>query len=79
MESKPYTPSPTKIVGIGLNYKDHAAEQGKPLPKEPYVFLKALSALSRPGAPIVLNRHCTEVHFEGELAVVIGRECKAVS
>jgi len=75
---RPFNPVPTKIVGIGLNYKDHAAEQGKPLPPEPYVFLKALSALSKTGAPIVLNRHCTEVHFEGELAVVIGKTCKSV-
>ena len=45
---------PSKIVCIGLNYKDHAAEQGKPLPAEPLIFLKPSSAIVDPGASIVL-------------------------
>ena len=45
---------PSKIVAIGLNYKDHAAEQGKPLPKEPLMFLKPSTAVIGPDAPIVL-------------------------
>lgn len=70
---------PTKIIGIAYNYRDKATEQGKPLPEVPYTFIKALSALNAPGAPIRLNRHCTEVHFEAELAVVIGKTCRKVS
>lgn len=71
--------NPSKIIGIGLNYVDHAKEQGKPLPEVPLVFVKAVSALTNPGAPIKLNRHCTEVHYEAELAVIIGKKCKNVS
>lgn len=67
-----------KIVGIGLNYKDHALEQAKPLPEVPLVFLKPETALIKPGEAIKLNRHCTLVHFEGELAVVIGRKAHNV-
>ena len=70
---------PTKVVGIGLNYKDHALEQGKPLPEVPYVFLKATNALCGPGDTIQLNRHCTLVHHEAELMVVIGKTCKNVT
>ncbi len=66
---------PSKIIGIGLNYKDHALEQGKQLPQEPYVFLKAVSALLNPRETVKLNRYCTDVHFEAELAVVIGKPC----
>lgn len=71
--------NPSKIIGIGLNYKDHAKEQGKPLPEIPFVFIKAVSALTHPGSTIRLNRYCSEVHYEGELAVVIGRKCSRVA
>ncbi|MEW6057580.1 MAG: fumarylacetoacetate hydrolase family protein [Bdellovibrionota bacterium] len=78
-ELKLLAPSnPSKIIGIGLNYKEHAKEQGKPLPELPYVFLKAPSAIAAPGDTIRLTAYCTEVHFEGELVVVLGKQCKNV-
>ena len=51
--------SPSKIVGVGLNYRAHALEMGKPLPEEPLMFLKPLSALIGPGEPIVRPAGCT--------------------
>lgn len=70
---------PSKIVCIGLNYKDHAAEQGKPLPAEPLLFLKPSSAIVNPGEPIVLPAGVGRVDYESELAVVIGRRATKVS
>jgi 2-keto-4-pentenoate hydratase/2-oxohepta-3-ene-1,7-dioic acid hydratase in catechol pathway len=70
---------PSKIVCIGLNYKDHAAEQGKPLPAEPLIFLKPSSAIVDPGEPIVLPPDVGRVDYESELAVVIGRKATRVS
>lgn len=71
--------SPSKIVGVGLNYRAHALEMGKPLPAEPLLFLKPPSALIPTGAPIHRPRGYQRVDFEGELAVVIGRRCRHVS
>jgi 2-keto-4-pentenoate hydratase/2-oxohepta-3-ene-1,7-dioic acid hydratase in catechol pathway len=70
---------PSKIVCIGLNYKDHAAEQGKPLPAEPLIFLKPSTAIVDPGAPIVIPDGVGRVDYESELAVVIGRRATKVS
>jgi len=70
---------PSKIVCIGLNYKDHAAEQGKPLPAEPLIFLKPSSAIVNPGEPIVLPAGVGRVDYESELAIVIGRRATKVS
>lgn len=64
---------PTKIVCIGLNYAQHAAEMNKQVPDEPLFFLKPTTALQAPGAAIRLPPQSHEVHHEGELAVVIGR------
>ncbi len=64
--------APRKIVGIGRNYRDHAAELGNAMPSEPLLFLKATSSLIGPREPIVLPPESTEVHFEGEVALVIG-------
>src|SRR5438477_1959712 len=64
---------PSKIVGIGLNYKDHAEERKKPLPPEPLLFLKPPSALIAPGEEIVLPEASRRIDPEGELAVVIGK------
>ena len=69
---------PTKIVCVGLNFKAHAEEQGKPLPAEPLLFLKAPSALLAPGGDVVLPRQSAQVEFEGELALVIGRRARHV-
>lgn len=70
---------PSKIVCIGLNYKDHAAEQGKPLPAEPLLFLKPSSAIINPGEAIELPVGVGRVDYESELAVVIGRRATKVS
>ncbi|NHA68179.1 fumarylacetoacetate hydrolase family protein [Phycicoccus flavus] len=68
----------SKVVGIGKNYADHAAEMGSDVPEEPLMFLVPNTAVSGPGDPIVYPRQTQEVHYEGELAVVIGRMCKDV-
>ena len=70
---------PSKIVCIGLNYKDHAAEQGKPLPAEPLIFLKPSSAIVNPGEAIELPEGVGRVDYESEVAVVIGRRATKVS
>jgi len=70
---------PSKIVCIGLNYKDHAAEQGKPLPAEPLIFLKPSSAIVNPGEAIELPESVGRVDYESEVAVVIGRRATRVS
>jgi 2-keto-4-pentenoate hydratase/2-oxohepta-3-ene-1,7-dioic acid hydratase in catechol pathway len=61
-----------KIIGVGLNYRDHAKECGLPLPEEPTLFLKATSALAGPHDPIVIPRGAQCVDWEVELGVVIG-------
>ena len=71
--------TPSKIVCIGLNYKDHAAEQGKPLPAAPLIFLKPSTAIVDPGEPIVIPAGVGRVDYESELAVVIGRRATRVS
>ena len=68
-----------KIVCIGLNYSDHAAEVGSALPKEPQIFLKATSAISGPTDPIIRPRASQKLDYEVELAVVIGSEARYVS
>lgn len=69
----------SKVVGIGKNYADHVAEMGGAQPPaEPLVFLKPNTSVIGPGDPIVLPPQSREVHYEGELAVVIGRICKDV-
>ncbi len=64
---------PRKIVCVGLNYHDHAAEQGRDLPEAPILFAKFATALIEPGEAIVLPREDAHVDSEAELAVVIGR------
>jgi 2-keto-4-pentenoate hydratase/2-oxohepta-3-ene-1,7-dioic acid hydratase in catechol pathway len=70
---------PGKIVGVGLNYRDHAAEMKKSLPDEPLLFLKPPSAVIGPGERILLPPESSRVEFEGELAVVIGSISRRVS
>ena len=67
-------PDARKIVCIGLNYRDHAAESGVPVPTEPVLFSKYPTALIGHGATIVLPRVSQEVDYEAELVVVIGRK-----
>jgi 2-keto-4-pentenoate hydratase/2-oxohepta-3-ene-1,7-dioic acid hydratase in catechol pathway len=70
---------PSKIVAIGLNYKDHAAERNKPLPSEPLMFLKPSTAIIGPDLPIVLPENIGRVDHEAEVGVVIGTEAWQVS
>lgn len=65
--------SPSKIVCVGRNYKEHAAELGNPMPPEPLLFLKASSSVIGPEEAIELPPESKQVEHEGELAVVIGR------
>lgn len=67
--------SPSKIVCVGRNYREHAAELGNPMPAEPLLFLKAPSAVIGDGDTITLPPASERVEHEGELAVVIGRKC----
>lgn len=67
---------PSKIVCVGRNYAEHAAELGSSLPKEPLIFLKPPSAIIAPEEPIVLTPHSERVDYEGELAVVIQKNCR---
>src|SRR3954449_522922 len=68
----------SKVVGIGRNYAAHAAEMGGDVPAEPLMFIKPNTSVIGPGDPIFYPRQSSEVHFEGELAVVIGRICRDV-
>jgi 2-keto-4-pentenoate hydratase/2-oxohepta-3-ene-1,7-dioic acid hydratase in catechol pathway len=68
----------SKVIGIGRNYADHAREMGTEVPAEPMMFLIPNTAVVGPGEPVVIPPMTSEVHYEGELAVVIGRLCKDV-
>jgi 2-keto-4-pentenoate hydratase/2-oxohepta-3-ene-1,7-dioic acid hydratase in catechol pathway len=70
--------APTKIVAVGRNYAEHAAEFGNSPPPEPLLFLKPPSAVIAPGEAIVLPSLSRQVDHEAELAVVIGRRCRRV-
>ena len=70
---------PGKIVCVGLNYRDHAKEQGVSLPEEPLLFAKWPNALIGPGTAIVIPREVTQCDYEAELGVVIGSRVKGVS
>ena len=67
-----------KVVCIGLNYTDHAREVSLPLPQEPLLFIKANSAISGPGDPIVRPRDAVKLDYEVELGAVIGRDARNV-
>jgi 2-keto-4-pentenoate hydratase/2-oxohepta-3-ene-1,7-dioic acid hydratase in catechol pathway len=68
----------SKVVGIGKNYAAHAAEMGGEVPAEPLMFLKPNTSVVGPNDPIFYPRQTQDLHFEGELAVVIGRICRDV-
>ena len=70
---------PSKIIGVGLNYRAHAAESRMEIPAEPLLFLKPPSTIIGPDAGIVLPPQSDRVDYEAELAVVIGRSCRNVS
>lgn len=71
--------APSKVVGIGSNYRDHAAEMGKAVPERPRLFLKPPSAIIGPGQPIEIPPGTTRVDHEAELGVVIGQRCRRVT
>jgi 2-keto-4-pentenoate hydratase/2-oxohepta-3-ene-1,7-dioic acid hydratase in catechol pathway len=68
----------SKVIGVGKNYADHAAEMGGEQPSEPLLFLKPNTSVIGPGDGIVYPRQTENLHYEGELAVVIGRICRDV-
>jgi 2-keto-4-pentenoate hydratase/2-oxohepta-3-ene-1,7-dioic acid hydratase in catechol pathway len=67
--------SPSKIVGVGRNYREHAAELGNEVPAEPLIFFKPPSSLLAPGAPVRRPSIAERVDYEGELGVVIAKKC----
>lgn len=72
-------PRPAKVICVGLNYRDHAAESGLPVPQEPVIFCKYPSAVIGPGDPIQLPPDSAEVDYEAELVFVIGRRCRNIA
>jgi 2-keto-4-pentenoate hydratase/2-oxohepta-3-ene-1,7-dioic acid hydratase in catechol pathway len=75
----PPIPDPPKIVCLGLNYRDHAAESGAPIPKDPVLFSKYATALIGQGDAIVLPPVSNEVDYEAELVVVVGKRGRNLS
>ena len=69
----------SKVVCVGINYRDHAGEMGGDVPDEPLIFLKPNTSVIGPGEPILYPEQSSDVHYEGELAVVIGRICREIS
>ena len=70
---------PSKIVCIGLNYRDHAAETGQEVPREPVIFFKASSSLAGPNDNVMIPKGSTKLDWEVELAFVIGKEARYVA
>lgn len=75
----PPIPRSDKVIGIGLNYRDHAAEQGAPIPAHPVVFVRWPGAQTGHLRPLVRPRVSVRFDFEGELAVIIGRRARHVA
>jgi len=71
--------SPPKIICLGLNYRDHAAEQNAPLPSEPIIFMKPCTTVVGPDEPIVKPAFVKQLDYEAELAVVIGKKGKDIA
>jgi 2-keto-4-pentenoate hydratase/2-oxohepta-3-ene-1,7-dioic acid hydratase in catechol pathway len=76
---EPFELVPSKIIGIGTNYRAHAVEMGKGVPAEPLMFLKPRSAMIAAGAPIERPAGYDRVDYEGELGVVIGARTRGIS
>jgi len=73
------SPSPSKIVCFGRNYREHAKELGNDVPKEPLIFLKPPSSVVRDGEPIVLTPQSKRVEHEGEIGIVIQKSLRHAS
>ena len=71
--------APSKFIGIGLNFKDHAEEQNLPIPKEPIIFSKFTSCITGPNDPIIVPKGSTHTDWEVELGFVIGKKAVNVS
>ena len=71
--------NPSKFIGIGLNFKDHALEQNLPIPKEPIIFSKFTNCISGPNDDIVVPKNSNHTDWEVELGFVIGKRAKYVS
>jgi 2-keto-4-pentenoate hydratase/2-oxohepta-3-ene-1,7-dioic acid hydratase in catechol pathway len=71
-------PRPEKVIGVGLNYRDHAAESGTTIPDEPVLFAMYANSVVGPGAEVVVPAVAAEPDFEAELGVVIGRRARDV-
>jgi 2-keto-4-pentenoate hydratase/2-oxohepta-3-ene-1,7-dioic acid hydratase in catechol pathway len=72
-------PRPGKIICIGLNYRDHAAESNMPIPESPVIFSKFGTSVAGPNQPVLLPPASTQVDYEAEMAVVIGRRARHVA
>jgi 2-keto-4-pentenoate hydratase/2-oxohepta-3-ene-1,7-dioic acid hydratase in catechol pathway len=70
---------PSKIIAIGLNYYDHARELKMPVPDHPIMFLKPPTSVIKSGQPIICPRQTNNLHYEGELAVIIGKKARNIS
>lgn len=70
---------PTKVVCVGRNYAEHAAELGNQVPDDPVIFIKPSTSVIGPGAPIILPSEALEVHHEAELGVVVGKVSRHVA
>jgi 2-keto-4-pentenoate hydratase/2-oxohepta-3-ene-1,7-dioic acid hydratase in catechol pathway len=75
----PPIPFPPKIICLGLNYFDHAAETKSAIPDEPIIFLKPHTAITGPNQPIIKPHFVKELDYEGELCIVIGKTAKNIS
>ena len=78
IEFAPTIPDPAKILCVGLNYSSHVGEMGRELPKVPSLFARLHDTLIGHGAPMVRPKASTNFDFEGELAIVIGENCRHV-
>jgi 2-keto-4-pentenoate hydratase/2-oxohepta-3-ene-1,7-dioic acid hydratase in catechol pathway len=79
IELGPPVPDPDKILCLGVNYREHAAEAQQEVPTVPIIFAKFRNSLIGPTSPILLPRVGKLIDYEGELAVIIGKRCKGVS
>ncbi len=79
LELGPPVPNPDKILCLGVNYREHAAEAQQEIPVVPLVFAKFRNSLTGPTSPILLPSVSKLIDYEGELAVIIGKRCKAVA
>lgn len=74
----PVIPNPDKIICVGLNYRDHQAETGRPATEHPVLFARFAGSQVGHGQPLIKPRESDDLDYEGELAVIIGRPCRRV-